>query len=217
MIAIRKLATIAAATAMSVGLLTGPAVSAQITATSAYDCPGGFTCLYSQTGGYGERLIYQDEGYWQNLRFTAKSIYNNRGNDAAVALQAGGQGVHSASTPGIRAATFEQSRYTLLILAVIAEGGHPSPLATAPPPCGRTPQPAVDACLGRCLGPDPVGDGVFKFPANALRPRPVLLTGAHCWSDGRAQLAPLRSSHPRMSSAIRFCPADHVTAPCPNR
>lgn len=92
MIAIRKLATIAAATAMSVGLLTGPAVSAQITATSAYDCPGGFTCLYSQTGGYGERLIYQDEGYWQNLRFTAKSIYNNRGNDAAVALQAGGQG-----------------------------------------------------------------------------------------------------------------------------
>ncbi|GAB7035943.1 peptidase inhibitor family I36 protein [Streptomyces sp. NPDC021749] len=92
MITIRKLATTAAAATMSVGVLTVPAASAQATTRSAYDCPGGFTCLYSKNGGFGERLIYQDEGYWQNLRFTAKSIYNNRGNDAAVALQAGGQG-----------------------------------------------------------------------------------------------------------------------------
>ncbi|WP_330317594.1 peptidase inhibitor family I36 protein [Streptomyces platensis] len=92
MITIRKLATIAAATAMCFGLLTVPAASAQTTTTSAYDCPSGFTCLYSLTGGFGETLKYQDEGYWQNLRFTAKSIYNNRGNDAAVALQPGGQG-----------------------------------------------------------------------------------------------------------------------------
>lgn len=86
----RKIATIAAATAMSFGLLAVPAASAQT--TTAYNCPDGWMCLYSQTGGFGTPLQYQNPGYWQNLRFTARSVYNNRGNDAAVAVGSGGSG-----------------------------------------------------------------------------------------------------------------------------
>lgn len=93
MIGIRKFTTIAAVGAMSLGLLTVPTASARTsTGTAAYDCPDGWMCLYSQTGGYGERLQYQNPGYWQNLRFTARSFYNNRGNDAAVAVGSGGSG-----------------------------------------------------------------------------------------------------------------------------
>ncbi|MEU1693756.1 peptidase inhibitor family I36 protein [Streptomyces hirsutus] len=89
---IRKIVTIAAATVMSLGLLTVPAASAQTRAAAAYDCPAGWICLYSQTGGFGEKLQYQNPGYWQNLRFTARSVYNNRDNDAAVAVGSGGSG-----------------------------------------------------------------------------------------------------------------------------
>ncbi|GAB2606392.1 hypothetical protein GCM10027168_44080 [Streptomyces capparidis] len=85
-------AAVAAATTMGV-VLAVPAATAQTATIAAYDnCPSGWLCVYSQTGGFGEKLQFQDEGYWQNLRFTAKSVYNNRGHDAAIAIGTGGSG-----------------------------------------------------------------------------------------------------------------------------
>ncbi|WP_066945057.1 peptidase inhibitor family I36 protein [Streptomyces lushanensis] len=102
MFKVTKLATVAAAITISAGLAI-PTASAQPATISAYDnCASGWICLYSQTGGFGEKLQFQDEGYWQNLRFTAKSVYNNRSHDAAIAVGTGGSGGSFCINSGLK-------------------------------------------------------------------------------------------------------------------